>query len=78
VEVVIQSAALTVKPTEDSAMQAPRAGITTRRLMIGAAVASSILGAVAFVRWLWLPLVEPTKALNHDVSAKQHSPQADY
>jgi WD40 repeat protein len=48
-----------------------RERLTMRRLMIGVAVVVTILGAVGFLRWLWLPLVEPTKALDHDVSVKR-------
>ncbi len=60
-----------IKPTEDPAMKAPRERITMRRLMIGAAVAATILGAAGFLHWLWLPLVEPTRAINHGVSVKR-------
>ena len=35
----------------------------------GGSVATN-LGAAGFLYWLWLPLVEPTKALNHGVSVK--------
>jgi len=41
--------------------------------MIGAAVVATILGAVGFLHWLWSPLVEPTKAINHGVSAKRRA-----
>ena len=67
---VIQRTVFTPKPTEDPAMKAPRERITTRRLMISAAVVATILGAVGFLHWLWLPLDEPTKALNHGVAVK--------
>ncbi len=42
-----------------------------RRLIIGAVFVTTIFGAVAFLCWLWSPLVEPTKALDHGVSVKR-------
>jgi WD40 repeat protein len=46
---------------------------TMRRLMIGAAVVSTILGAVGFLYWLWLPWAEPTSAGNHGVSVERRA-----
>jgi len=54
-------------------MQPPRARITMRRLMIGAVVVATILEAVGFLYWLWLPLDEPTEALDHGVSVKRRA-----
>jgi WD40 repeat protein len=54
-------------------MQAPSARITMRRLMIGAAVVVTILGAIGFLYWLWSPLVEPTKSVNHGMSTMRRA-----
>jgi hypothetical protein len=52
-------------------MKTPRGWITMRRLMIGAAVVAATVAVTGSIHWLWLPLVEPTKAVDHGVSAKR-------
>ena len=54
-------------------MKAPYERITMRRLIVGVAVVTTILGAVGFLHWLWSPMVEPTRALDHGVSVKHRA-----